>query len=143
MSHLEEIEAIRQLKARYCRFMDTKDWESWRGVFTDDVVVAVDTGVGKIPPMTGADGFVRFVRERNHQRITVHHGHTSEIEITSPTTATGIWGMEDIVEQDDGTLKRAYGFYHETYRRDGNGWRIASIELRRVHTELGGPWRRT
>jgi len=34
-------------------------------------------------------------------------------------------------------------FYHETYRRDANGWRIASIELRRVHTELGGPWRRT
>jgi ketosteroid isomerase-like protein len=35
----DELEAIRQLKARYCRFLDTKDFESWRGLFTRDVVV--------------------------------------------------------------------------------------------------------
>ncbi|MDT5245538.1 MAG: hypothetical protein QOD36_2914, partial [Mycobacterium sp.] len=32
-TRLLEIEAIKQLKARYCRFLDTKDWQAWRGVF--------------------------------------------------------------------------------------------------------------
>ncbi|WP_269199204.1 nuclear transport factor 2 family protein [Mycobacterium colombiense] len=29
----DELEAIRQLKARYCRFLDTKDVGAWRDVF--------------------------------------------------------------------------------------------------------------
>ena len=41
----DELEAIRQLKARYCRFLDTKDVESWRGVFAADVVVTLDMAV--------------------------------------------------------------------------------------------------
>ena len=28
-----DIEEIKQLKARYCRLLDTKDWASWRSVF--------------------------------------------------------------------------------------------------------------
>ena len=41
----DEVEAIRQLKARYCRFLDAKDAESWRSVFTTDVVVSLDMAV--------------------------------------------------------------------------------------------------
>ena len=37
MSELEDLEQIRQLKARYFRFMDTKQWELLATVFTDDV----------------------------------------------------------------------------------------------------------
>ena len=29
--------------------------------------------------------------------VTVHHGHMPEIELTSPTTARGIWAMEDML----------------------------------------------
>jgi hypothetical protein len=32
---LREIEAIKQLKARYCRLLDTKDWQGWRSLFAD------------------------------------------------------------------------------------------------------------
>lgn len=31
---LSEIEAIKQLKARYCRYLDTKRWDDWRQLFT-------------------------------------------------------------------------------------------------------------
>jgi SnoaL-like domain len=52
----EELEALRQLKARYCRFLDTKDVESWRDVFTTDVVVTLDMAVSTAgaDPMTAA-----------------------------------------------------------------------------------------
>jgi len=29
-------EAIRQLKARYCRFIDTKEWAAFHELFTED-----------------------------------------------------------------------------------------------------------
>lgn len=50
----DELEAIRQLKARSCRFLDTKDVEACRGVFTTDVVVTLDMAVstGGADPMT-------------------------------------------------------------------------------------------
>ncbi|POY23261.1 hypothetical protein C3469_22450, partial [Mycobacterium kansasii] len=35
---LWEMEAIKQLKARYCRYLDTKRWDDWRRLFTDDFV---------------------------------------------------------------------------------------------------------
>ena len=35
-SDLVEIEAIKQLKARYFRFLDTKQWDAWKEIFTED-----------------------------------------------------------------------------------------------------------
>jgi len=48
----EDLEAIKQLRARYCRLLDTKDWEGWRDVFTEDVIAVVDNAVST----GGADG---------------------------------------------------------------------------------------
>ena len=35
-SDLPETEAIKQLEARYSRLLDTKQWEAWRELFTED-----------------------------------------------------------------------------------------------------------
>ena len=57
---MDDIEAIRLLKARYFRTMDTKDWDGMRQVFTDDVVIdTTDSGGGVV---TGADEFMTFLR---------------------------------------------------------------------------------
>ena len=34
---LLDLEELKQLKARYFLYMDTKDWEAWRELFTDDL----------------------------------------------------------------------------------------------------------
>jgi hypothetical protein len=64
----DELEALRQLKARYCRFLDTKDIESWRDVFATDVVVTLDMAVSTggadpmtAPPLRGVDNFIPMV----------------------------------------------------------------------------------
>src|SRR6478672_10838185 len=92
---VDDIEAIKQLKARYFRTMDTKDWDAMRAVFTDDVVVDTTTSGGGV--VQGADEFMTFLREAIGDVVTVHHGHMPEIEITSPSTATGVWAMEDML----------------------------------------------
>ena len=109
MNVADELEAIRQLKARYCRYLDTKDIESWRKVFATHVVVKLDMGVATggadpltSPPLVGVDNFMPVVLGGIGDAATMHHCHTPEITLTSDTTATGIWAMEDHLIYPDG-----------------------------------------
>ena len=105
LDELTAIEEIKKLKGRYCRVLDTKDWDGYGNIFTRDATLNVDTGVGTmggdpqpIPEVRGRAEIQSSISRMLHGTITVHQCHTPEIELTSPTTATGIWAMEDIVE---------------------------------------------
>jgi uncharacterized protein (TIGR02246 family) len=134
---MEDVEAIKQLKARYFRTMDTKDWPGMRAVFTDDVVMDTSESGGGV--ITGADEFIAFLSETLADVVTVHHGHMPEIDITSPTTATGIWSMEDMLRWPNGMELHGYGHYHETYTKTDGGWRIASTKLTRLRSDFTNP----
>ena len=133
---MDDLEAIRQLRARYCRTMDTKDWAGMRQVFTDDVEVDTtpDGGV-----TNGADVFLGFLQEVLGDVITVHHCHLPEIELTSATTATGIWAMEDMLRWPNGMELHGYGHYHEEYVQQDGTWRIAKLKLTRLRRDMTMP----
>ena len=137
----DDLEAIRQLKARYFRMMDTKNWDGLAAVFTDDVVIDM-TGEGAGITRSVAE-YMPFLRNAIGEVITVHHGHMPEIEVTSPTTATAIWAMEDKLWWPAGSAidhMHGYGHYHETYQKTDEGWRIKTMTLTRLHREVeGGP----
>jgi uncharacterized protein (TIGR02246 family) len=132
-----DIEAINQLKARYFRRMDTKDWDAMRDVFADDVVMDSTASGGNV--MTGGDECIEFLRETIGDVMTVHHGHMPEIELTSPTTATGIWAMEDMLRWPNGTELHGYGHYHETYEKTDGTWRIKTLTLTRLRMDFTEP----
>lgn len=141
----DELEALRQLKARYCRFLDTKDAESWRGVFTTDVVVTLDMAVSTAgadpqtaPPLEGVDEFVPMVLAGLEGVATKHHCHTPELALTSATTATGIWAMEDLLLFGDGRELYGAGHYHETYEESDGSWRIKTLHLTRTILKITG-----
>ena len=134
---MDDIEAIRQLKARYFRTMDTKDWAGMRQVFSDDVVMDTTEAGGGV--VSGADEFISFIRETLESTVTVHHGHMPEIEIVSETSAKGIWALNDIVIWPNGTRLDGYGHYHETYEKDAGRWRIKTSKLTRLHTDFDAP----
>ena len=133
----DEIEAIRRLKARYFRLMDTKDWDGMREVFTDDVVIDTAEAGGQVA--RGADDFMAFLREALGDAVTVHQGHMPEIDLTSQTTATGIWALNDIIIWSSGMRLDGYGHYHETYEKSDGEWRIKSSKLTRLHTDFTMP----
>ncbi len=137
---IREVEAIRLLKARYCRFLDAKDWAAWRTLFTDDFTSDTTESGGRL--IAGADEFVAFVRKMLGApgRTTVHHIHAPEIELDSPTTAHGIWAMEDVVRFMPGLNLRGCGHYDETYERIGGQWRIKSSKLTRLRMDLVTPF---
>lgn len=131
---LLEIEAIKQLKARYCRHLDTKDWTAWRQLFTDDFVSDTSESGGKA--IEGADDFVAFTRKSLRSQATVHQVHAPEIELTSSTTARGVWALEDVVRFGPGVNLRGYGHYTETYQRVGTDWLIATSKLTRLREDV-------
>jgi SnoaL-like domain len=153
----DELEAIRKLKARYFRTLDTKDWAGFRDVFTEDAAIGpVDSGMPdyvlelrsdedrKPVTSTGIDAFVERVATNIGPLISTHHGHQPEIELTGDDEASGIWAMEDVlVWPEHGYRLRGTGHYTETYRRVDGEWKIASMKLTRlyVYTEKIEPLR--
>ncbi|MGI9602773.1 MAG: nuclear transport factor 2 family protein [Acidimicrobiales bacterium] len=136
-----EIESIKQLKARYFRLMDTKQWDDWGECFTRDC--HFDTAVemerngldGSLGIIDGRADLVAYMRQWVDPAETVHHGHMPEIELVTPDEARGTWAMYDRVRvPGDPALEfEGYGHYHETYRKGDDGrWRIADLRLSRI-----------
>lgn len=135
----DDLEAIRQLKARYCRLLDTKDYEAWKRLFAEDVVVKLDMAISSggadgqtAPPLHGLDEFVPVVLGGVEHAHTKHHVHTPEITLTSDTTASAIWAMEDLLLFADGGELFGAGHYHETYEKRAGDWVITSLHLTRT-----------
>ncbi len=133
MGALDEIEAIKRLKARYFRHMDTKDWAAFGEVFTEDATVAASPDPSHV--FRGRDEIVRRVSEALRDATTVHHGHMPEIELTGADTARGVWAMYDFVDLPELVL-HGWGHYHEEYAKRSGEWRIRSTRLTRLRLDV-------
>jgi uncharacterized protein (TIGR02246 family) len=138
MDTLEELLAIEALKARYCRTLDTKDWAGFRKIFTDDFISDTTDSGGTV--VKGGDEFVAFVSKALAKSVTVHQVQQPEIEITSPTTARGIWAMQDIVRFVPGLTLHGFGHYVEVYEKANDQWRIKTSTLTRLREEIQTPF---
>jgi hypothetical protein len=140
------VEAIKQLKARYFRCMDTKDWTGFRSLFTVDALFDVrgaldppkPDAVYDEPPIVGVDAIVTSVSAGLGALKSAHRGFMPEIEILSADEARGIWAMNDILVAPEGAPFRVFrgsGHYRETYRKCSGGWQIATLRLTRLLVE--------
>ena len=136
ISELAEIEAIRQLKAHYFRCLDTQDWPGWRACFAHDLEARFDTE-GDPLIVSGADALVAAIGGSLKGATSVHHGHTPEIALTGPDSATGVWAMVDRLQIPGQPEMRGYGHYHELYRKLDGQWRIARLHVTRLRTDRG------
>src|SRR5271154_3630875 len=90
---LADIEEIKQLKSRYFYHLDHKEWDGWReNVFCRDASMHVPEAQLEL---FGLDNILACLKTLLADVVTVHHGHMPLIQILSPTTASGIWAMED------------------------------------------------
>lgn len=133
--------ALKELKARYFRLLDTKQWAEWRELFTDDMIFIADYApvpTADEPMTTNGDEFVEMVSQQLEHAVTVHHGHTCELRFEGDRDAYGIWAMFDWVDSSGsgGGSMQGYGHYHEHYVRGGDGkWRIAHLRLTRLRMD--------
>jgi hypothetical protein len=129
---------ISQVKARYCRCLDTKDWAGFTDLFTEDFVLDVTEGT-QMQPIHGRDVAVRKIQELLATAKTAHQVHTPIIELDGDE-ARVIWAMQDRVKFDPPARGMSsltgYGHYHERYVRKDGKWKIASSRLTRLILEL-------
>jgi hypothetical protein len=139
LTRLIAMEDIRQLKARYFRLMDTRDFGSMRQVFSTDAVFDFSEAGGvyvgeQVLSVRGRDEVVDWIQDRIGQNTTVHHGHCHEITVDSDTEAHGVIAFEDLIQAPDRRtrLKHGAGHYHERYRFEAGAWRIAETKITRL-----------
>ena len=130
---LEDIEAIKKLKAKYWRCCDKKLWKELEECFTEDATADY------FPNMhfEGREAIIQFLKDNlgpDHM-ITAHGGHNAEIEITSDTTARGIWALNDLVIIQPGTRMRGYGHYEDEYVKENGQWKKKSSKQTRILEE--------
>lgn len=124
--------AICNVKAAYCRLLDTKDWEGWKQLFTEDCVIDTRPSGGTLEE--GRERFVAMVRQSLAEAKTAHQVHSPQIVIDGDR-AEVVWAMQDRVIKDDFSLT-GYGHYHEIYVRTGGEWRIARQTLDRLIVDM-------
>ncbi|WP_340268827.1 nuclear transport factor 2 family protein [Sphingobium mellinum] len=147
VARLVAIEEIKQLKARYFRMIDTRNFDGVAQIFCRDGKFDLSEALQDLdgarigpagPVMHGRDAIVGYIKEVLTRQTSVHHGHGHEITIDSETEAHGVIALEDYVRGADRrtNLLHGAGHYHETYRFEEGAWYIASSKVTRLFKDV-------
>jgi len=141
MDNLQELIArqhIMDVKARYCRVLDARDWDGFGALFTEDAVLDVREDTGS-EPFHGRKAIIDTVQAAVAHARSSHQVHSPEITFDGPDAANVVWAMQDRVIWEKGKSPiptasgiTGYGHYHERYVRLGGTWLIASLRLTRL-----------
>ncbi len=136
MEEILEIEALKQLKYKYFRCLDSKLWDELGEVLTDDATAAYDSGKYSYD---GKPAILEFLSGSLGDRevISMHMGHHPEITLTGADTAEGVWYFEDYVIFTKADLRlRGAGFYRDRYRKVDGRWKIEHTGYARTYEEM-------
>ncbi|PRX27340.1 SnoaL-like protein [Paraburkholderia sp. BL18I3N2] len=145
VERLLAIEEVRLLKARYFRFLDTKDENSLASVFASDATLDMSEGSGGAADPSavihGAEQIARFILSALKGATTVHQGSMPEIAVLTGNRAMAVWAMHDLLqwnEQSSMPFQRlvGYGHYQDSYRCIGGRWFIETSKLTRLKVEV-------
>jgi hypothetical protein len=131
LERLVAIEAIKTLRARYCRCLDTKDWVGLRDVLASNIRLELPSLASR-GGITGIEDFLAVVQQWFGASPSLHANYLPEIEIVSPTQASAIWAQEHFIParyRPGEHHGHGYGYSHDRYERVDGVWLIASIRL--------------
>jgi uncharacterized protein (TIGR02246 family) len=124
LDELINLEAIKQLKYRYIRSLDLKQYEDFRACFAEDARWVSNGGT---VDFQGRDTIVEWVKAATEAETQLcHHVVTQpEIAFTSDHTATGTWKLDSTVVLTDQDLTIWAGaFYFDEYVKVDGAWKI-------------------
>ena len=136
MFDLQEIEAIKRLKYKYMRCLDQKRWKEMAECFAEDATAAYSGGKYSFAGRATILDFFEKSMGRGSV-LSSHRVHHPEIELTSETTATGVWALEDtFIDADAGVTIRGAAFYRDEYVKEGSTWKIKHTGYERTYEEM-------
>ena len=125
---MDDAEQIRQLKYRYLRSLDTKQWEEFEACFVAEATADYDGLV-----FDDRAALVGYMRDHlGEGRLTLHQAHHPEIAVDGDT-ATGRWYLQDkVLVPEFRFMLEGAAFYEDRYVRTPEGWRVAHTGYRRT-----------
>lgn len=129
---LEDINAIKDLKASYLRACDLQQPDAVRDCLVPEGAVIAYEG---FPPFFERDSFVEAFRTMGCVEgvYDIHHGANPVIQITGEDSATGSWSLFfQNINLPHRTVMKMGVEYTDTYVRQDGRWWIASTATKRT-----------
>jgi hypothetical protein len=124
VQRLEDVEAIRRLKARYLNACDSQDPESAKNCFAEGEVL-ID--MGHVGVFRDREGFAEIYRTFGCQPfvLDMHHGANPEIEFLDEHHAKALWALEyRNFNTEAKTVTFVSLIYHDEYAKQHGQWKI-------------------
>lgn len=139
LEELTLVQEITHMKSRYCRYVDTKQWDKLSNLMDKKISMDFRDPQGTLLySFENRKDMISLTSVMLQNAVTVHHVHNPEIELLSSNTAKAKWAMEDLIifpESAEGAPFRTmhgFGHYHERLERTSHGWTIKSLKLERI-----------
>jgi hypothetical protein len=126
---------LTRAKAKYCRTLDTRDWNGLAALMVPDIEFGMDDGQSEPEMIVGRDQTLALLQSLVAGSKTAHQVHTPEIDLNDGE-ARVIWAVQDRAVFDNGLAVTGYGHYTERWVRQGQEWKLASVLLSHLITEV-------
>lgn len=137
IERIENIEAIKSLKHAYFRCMTLSLREELESLLTEDIETSYSDGKYTF---YSRDELLDFLIDSNSEAtstIAYWIAAMPEIQLTSATTAKGIWGMyHHYFKTDAGFINEIYVYYHDEYRKSDGRWQICKTGYQTVYDKV-------
>lgn len=136
MLDLEAIELIKQLKARYFRFLDTRNIEGLQSVFASDAQAYFKGGSYEFS-LNGWPELEAFYQDNfSPHQFGIHNGHHPEITVEGDQ-ATGLWYLQDMfIDTQRNITTRGSAIYEDSYKKIDGEWKISRTGYKRLLEEI-------
>jgi len=131
---LVDVEEIKRLKNAYFRCIDTANIDELRELLTEDYSCSCIGGDYEYTA-SGREQFLEMTRDSfNSKMVTQHNAHGPEIDLLSPTGATGLWYFSDQVYNFfTKEFLMGTGLYRDRYVKQEGRWKIEHAAYERVY----------
>ncbi len=133
LRRLLDKDSIVDLVHRYSYYVDHRLYDEGADLFTEDCTV--DYGPAWPPVRTRAALRQMLGQAAGAFKATSHHNANVLVTFEGDDKASVHTSVYAWHERADGMNPRLWGYYHDSVVRDGDGWRIATRQLRVLGVE--------